>query len=220
MLNFKTLCAAVLSVFVASSAMAGSTGGSSSINKMIIGDSIFALSGDIKKYLESDLNQTLRSTAKSGCQVLGGNLICSSYYNIPNQWKNSTKTGIKTIIMNGGGNDFLLGSGKNCTTSTCVQGVLNDIEQALATVYADMKAKGMTKIIFLGYYNTPANPNNVAINTTSMNYKLANYPRLGVTLIDTRPSFAGKESSYIGSDDIHPTAAGSRVLATLIKNVL
>jgi lysophospholipase L1-like esterase len=220
MLNFKTLCAAVLSVFVASSAMAGSSGGSSTTNKMIIGDSIFALSGDIKKYLESDLKETLRSTAKSGCQVLGGNLLCTSTYNIPNQWKNSTKTGIKTIIMNGGGNDFLLGSGKNCLTSTCIQGVLNDIEQALAKVYADMKAKGMTKIVYLGYYNTPSDANNVAINTTSMNYKLANYSRLGVTLVDTRPSFAGKESSYIGSDGIHPTAAGSRVLATLIKNVL
>lgn len=220
MFKIKALTAAVLSVAMVSGAHAFSSGGGSSASKMIIGDSIFALSGDIHSYLEDDLNETISTYARSGCQVLGGNLICSSRYSIPRQWSSSSKSGMKTVIMNGGGNDFLLGDGGDCRTEACIDGVLADIEASLANVYSDMRAKGIQQIVYLGYYNTPADANNVAINTKSMAYKIANYPAQGVDFVDARPSFAGNEYRYIGSDDIHPTASGSRVLATLIRNAL
>ena len=129
------------------------------------------------------------------------------------------KDGIDTVIMNGGGNDFLLGDGADCTTQACIEEVLAGIEQTLAGMYNDMQNDGISQIIFLGYYNVE-DPQNAAINNLSMDYKAANYPQMGVDFVDTRAAFAGNESSYILSDEIHPTAAGSRVLADLILEEL
>lgn len=220
MTKFLKFSAALLATCVVSGAHAVGGGSGSDVTKQIIGDSIFALSGDIREFLEDDLNETINSEARVGCQVLGGNLICSSIYRIPNQWDQADTDGIETVIMNGGGNDFLLGDGGDCFTQSCIDEVLIDIEEELAALFAEIQASGVSQIIFLGYYNTPADPDNVAINAISNQYKLANYPALGVDYIDTRPSFDGREAFYITSDDIHPTASGSRVLADLIINAL
>ncbi|SFR83076.1 hypothetical protein SAMN05216203_3367 [Marinobacter daqiaonensis] len=53
-----------------------------------------------------------------------------------------------------------------------------------------------------------------------VDYLPLGYYNLGVTCVETRPAFAGNESRYISSDGIHPTAAGSRVLADLILDAL
>lgn len=218
--NVKQFGLAVLASCVALNAGAIGGGGSgSSADKMIVGDSIFALSGDIHEYLEEDLDETIDTYARSGWQVNGGSLICSRRYTIPNQYANADKDGIETVIMNGGGNDFLLGEGADCTTESCVEEVLMGIEQTLAGMYSDMLNQGVDEIIFLGYYNL-GDPERDQINSVSMAYKAENYPQMGVKFIDTRPAFAGNESRYITSDGIHPTAAGSRVLADLILDTL
>lgn len=219
MLSLKKLMLAVSTLVLASGVHAIGGGGTSGPSKMIVGDSIFALSGDIHEFLEDDLNESIDTHARSGCQMLGGNLICSSYYRIPRQYDRASKTGIDTVIFNGGGNDFLLGDGGDCLTESCIDGVLADVEEAIAGMVADMKDDGMSQIIYLGYYYT-VDENNNAINFKSANYKAANYPAMGVDFIDTRASFQGNESRYITSDDIHPTAAGSRVLADLILDTL
>ena len=218
--NFLKSSAAIFATCFTAGAFAIGGGAGSDVTKLIIGDSIFALSGDIQDFLEDDLNETIRSEARSGCQVLGGGLLCSSLYTIPNQYDRADIDGIDTVIMNGGGNDFLLGEGGDCFTQSCIDEVLIAIEQELASLFAEIQADGISQIIFLGYYNTPADPDNVAINTQSVNYKLANYPALGVDYIDSRPFFNGREAAFITSDDIHPTAAGSRVLADLIIDAL
>ncbi len=220
MTQFLKRSAAIFATFFVAGAYATGGGGTSSTTKLIVGDSIFALSGDIREFLEDDLNETIRSEARSGCEVLGGSLLCPSSSSIPNQYDDANINGIDTVIMNGGGNDFLLGEGSSCFTQSCTLEVLNAIEQELAAMFAQMHADGMEQIIFLGYYNTPADPDNVAVNTISVQYKLDNYPALGVDYIDSRPAFDGNERAYITSDDIHPTAAGSRVLADLILDTL
>lgn len=217
----KTLGAVVLASVVSVNAWAlgGGSGGGSGPTKMIIGDSIFALSGDIHRNLEQDLNETIRTYARSGCQMNGGSLICSRRYAVPNQYENADKRGIRTVIMNGGGNDFLLGEGSRCTTEQCVRDVLMAIEQTIAGMVSDMRSDGIEEILFLGYYNL-GDPERDAINAISMPYKAANYPAMGVTFVETRPAFQGNERRYISSDGIHPTAAGSRVLADLILDAL
>ncbi|MFC4260773.1 SGNH/GDSL hydrolase family protein [Marinobacter lacisalsi] len=217
--NVKQLGFAIVASCVAFNASAIGGGGGSSADKMIVGDSIFALSGDIHSYLEDDLNETIDTYARSGCQVNGTSLLCSRRYTIPNQYDRADKDGIDTVIMNGGGNDFLLGDGADCTTEACVEEVLAGVEQTLAGMFNDMQNDGISEIIFLGYYNTD-DEQNTAINTISSAYKAENYPQMGVDFIDTRPAFAGNESRYISSDGIHPTAAGSRVLADLILQEL
>lgn len=191
----------------------GGTGNSAT--KMIIGDSIFALSGDIHENLEADLNETINTYARSGCQMNGGSLICSRRYAVPNQYANASKRAIETVIMNGGGNDFLLGDGGDCTTQACIEEVLLGIEQTIAGMVSDMKSDGIDEIVFLGYYNL-GDPEQDQINNLSASYKVQNYPAMGVKYVETRDSFAGNESRYISSDGIHPTAAGSRVLSDLI----
>ncbi|WP_439133280.1 SGNH/GDSL hydrolase family protein [Pseudomaricurvus sp.] len=197
---------------------AGSLSGSSDADKMIIGDSIFALSGDIHAYLEDDLNEGIDTHARSGCQMNGGNILCSSRYNVPNQYDDASKRGIETVIMNGGGNDFLLGDGGDCTTQACTQEVLFAIEETISGLVADMRNDGITEIVYLGYYYVGTEDD--AVNQASMDYKAANYPAMGIKFVDSRNAFLGNESAYISSDGIHPTAAGSRVLATLIENAL
>ena len=53
-----------------------------------------------------------------------------------------------------------------------------------------------------------------------MNRKAMTYPGMNVRFVDVRSAFNGNESRYLLSDGIHPTAAGSRVLATLIRQAL
>jgi hypothetical protein len=211
----KLLCLA----FVASISVAASAGGGGSdTTKMIIGDSIFALSGDIHANLEEDLDETIDTHARSGCQMNGGNLICSSYYAVPRQYGRASKSGINTVIMNGGGNDFLLGDGGDCLTQSCINEVLLAIEETISGMVSDMRGDDIDEIIFLGYYYLGDGDD--VINQLSMDYKAANYPAMGVKFVDSRDAFLGRESIYIGSDGIHPTAAGSRVLADLIQNNL
>lgn len=212
--------AAAALVFV-TTAQATNPGGGTVNNKMIIGDSIFALSGDIHEYLEADLDEVIDTYARSGCQMNGGNLICSSYYSIPRQYSRASKSGITTVIMNGGGNDFLIGDGCGLvvTLSSCMETLLA-IEETIENLTNQMKADGMQKIVFLGYYNAPGEPDLHVVNEYSMNYKAANYPAMGITFVETRYAFEGNEWRYVTSDGIHPTAAGSRVLADLILQVL
>ena len=186
---------------------------------MIIGDSIFALSGDIHRNLERALDESIDSYARSGCQMNGGSLICSRRYAVPNQYANASKRGIDTVIMNGGGNDFLLGDGGDCQTRQCVEDVLMGIEQTIAGMVSDMRRDGIEEILFLGYYDTNDSANN-QINELSTAYKVANYPALGIKLVETREAFRGNESRYISADGIHPTSAGSRVLSDLILQTL
>jgi len=211
------LSAAAISLLFVGAAHATNPPSTSTVTKMIIGDSIFALSGDIEKYLEADLGERIDSHARSGCQMIGGNIICTRRYAIPEQYANASKRGINTVIMNGGGNDFLFG---NCNSvSTCMETLLA-IEETIASLTARMKSDGIKKIVFLGYYNAPARPELAAVNEYAMDQKAATYPAMGITFVDTRAAFRGKESSYVTRDGIHPTAAGSRVLANLILGVL
>lgn len=186
---------------------------------LIIGDSVFALSGDIHRFLERDLNKPISTSARSGCQMIGGNVICSRRYAIPAQYANADKRGIRTVIFNGGGNDIQL---NRCAPSlTACMPLLNDLEDTIAKLVQQMRADGVQNIIFLGYYNGTGNAAALhPINNYSMNLKAATYARLGVTFIDVRQAFNGNEARYLLSDGIHPTAEGSRLLANLIRQKL
>lgn len=189
------------------------------VDTLIVGDSVFALSGDIHRYLEEDLDKTINTSARSGCQMIGGNFICRSRYAIPAQYANANKSGIKTVIFNGGGNDIQLNS---CAPSlTRCMPLLNDLEDRIAQLAQQMRADGIQNIIFLGYYNGTGNAAELhEINNYSMNRKAATYAGLGITFIDVRQAFNGYEARYLLNDGIHPTAEGSRVLADLIKQAL
>lgn len=222
MLSFAHLRNALLPAVLALLFSAPGHAGNPPVNAgdtLIVGDSVFALSGDIRRYLEQDLDEVVDSHARSGCQMIGGNLLCSRRYAIPRQYANASKTGIDTVIFNGGGNDIQLNSCRP-SLSACMP-LLNSLEAEIATLVQQMKADGIENIIFLGYYNATGQAAELReINEYSMDYKAANYPAMGVTFIDVRDAFNGNEAQYIANDGIHPTAAGSRVLADLILQEL
>lgn len=118
-----------------------------------------------------------------------------------------------------GGNDMKLNS---CAPSLnhCMS-LLEDLEDRISQLAQQMRADGIEKIIFLGYYNGTGNAAELReINNYSMNLKAASYAGLGITFIDVRQTFNGNEARYLLNDGIHPTAEGSRVLADLIKQAL
>jgi len=215
--KFTAFGAALLaSVFVAG--VHAANPGRAAANKLIVGDSIFALSGAIRSNLQSDLNETVNSSARSGCQMIGGNGICSARFAVPSQYANASKTGIKTVIFNGGGNDFLLGDacGATPTAESCQQGI-QAIEETISSLAARMRSDGITKIVYLGYYNTSTEPGALELNNGHADLKARTYPAQGIIFVDPRQAFAGREAQLIRSDGIHPTAQGSRVLTDLIK---
>lgn len=222
--NFKkaSLLGAVALAFVSVSAYAVNPGGGSGrapANKLIVGDSIFALSGDIRSDLQDDLNEDINSSARSGCQMIGGNNICSSRFAVPRQYANADKTGITTVIMDGGGNDFLIGNACPALTVADCQEAIQAIEEAISDLAAQMHSDGITKIVFLGYYNAPGAPQLTEINNFDSDLKAQTYPAQGITYVETRPAFADP-TGLVVNDGIHPSAQGSRVLTDLIEQVL
>lgn len=69
-LSLKKLGILAIASIVSVNAWAIGWGGSSGPSKMIIGDSVFALSGDIHRNLERDLNEPIDTYARSGLSTI------------------------------------------------------------------------------------------------------------------------------------------------------
>ncbi len=193
---------------------------------VIVGDSIYDLDGFIHTNLKALSGKSYKDYSKSGDTV--------QY--ITNQYNTAiaARPGIKTILMDGGGNDILMNAywSQACQSSTMtvsssckayVDGVLDDLED----LWADMDADGVDTIIHTGYYSLKAGTlTTLLYGKTKLNgvvkyadeqYAIAApLSPANVYFIDPRASFAGKESSYIKSDGIHPTNAGGSVMANQI----
>jgi len=201
-----------------------------------IGDSIYALSGDIYTNLESKAGETWRHYAISGAQIVGGFLADP----IPDQYDTAKgdDDNIRIVYMDGGGNDILIPAialdpynCKNCNYWWCgnlsqsCKDLIDDIYVETVDLLNQMDADGVEKVVFLGYYHLKwgllgdlrklddavdygdKRLKDACINSTA-----------NAVFVDPRASFAGKESSYIIADGIHPTAQGSAVLANLLWN--
>lgn len=201
-----------------------------------IGDSIYALSGDIYTNLESKAGETWRHYAISGSQIVGGFLADP----IPDQYETAKgdDNNIRIVYMDGGGNDILIPaialdpySCKNCNYWWCgnlsqsCKDLIDDVYVETVDLLNQMDADGVEKVVFLGYYHLKwgllgdlrklddavdygdKRLKDACINSTA-----------NAVFVDPRASFEGKESSYIIADGIHPTAQGSAVLANLIWN--
>jgi hypothetical protein len=128
---------------------------------------------------------------------------------IPVQYQNGVNAGtVKYVIMDGGGNDCLGGNVSNAVT-------------AANTLIQQMGKDGVVKVFYLFY------PDPVGSLAGTLKPKLDTLrPQIQdiVTkstspkgyFLDLRPTFEGKYSSYILSDGIHPTTAGSYAAADAI----
>lgn len=195
---------------------------------VIVGDSIFDLDGFIHTNLKALAGKSYKDYSKSG----------DSIQYIINQYNKAiaARPSIRTIIMDGGGNDILMDvywsqacqSSTSTVSSSCkayLDGVLDKVEG----LWEDMDNDGVDDIVYQGYYRLKAGlATSILYGGTKLN-PAVNYadtqlgPACAVSpaecwWLDPRADFAGKESTYIKSDGIHPTNAGGKVLATRIWN--
>lgn len=184
----------------------------------IIGDSIFDLSGDIQTILQGLSGKMYKDRSVSG-EMIG---------DVLNQYDRAiagTPT-IKTIIADGGGNDVLRGSA-DCETDPLTQGCIDTVDYVadrMEVLLERMYVDGVTDCVWLGYYYVK---NSEAEKNEAMDYAYTLYPAIvndaslnlygsgGLYLLDTRNDI---QPVHIKSDDIHPTYAGSEILANKIWN--
>ncbi|MBP7737526.1 MAG: SGNH/GDSL hydrolase family protein [Spirochaetes bacterium] len=194
---------------------------------VIVGDSIYDLDGFIHANLKTLSGKSYKDYSKSGDTV--------SYITKQYNTAIAARPTIKTILMDGGGNDILMDvywsqacQATSTISSACkayIDGVL-DQDEAL---WEDMNDDGVDNIFHLGYYRlkkgilttllyggTKLNPA-VVYADDQLAAACAVSPAQ-CWFIDPRADFLGKESSYIKSDGIHPTNAGGKVIATKIYN--
>lgn len=195
-----------------------------------IGDSIFALSGDLQDYLESYAGETFRQYTLSGAELKGG-IIATDVYSQYNIAKNDNPN-IDTIVMDGGGNDILIPSialfdPYNCKTqwyqfgrlSSRCKNFIDDIYVDAVNLLNNMDADGVDNVIYLGYYYTKnglflLDSMEEAVDYGDMRLSQAcRNSTVNCQFIDPRSTI---RDSNIIIDGIHPTKEGSRKLANLI----
>ena len=183
---------------------------------VIIGDSIFALSGDIKRNLANAAQENYRGYALSGAQMVGG-----SRTPIPAQYTGARNadSNIRTMIMDGGGNDILIGGESECNPySAACQAILDGVYGAMDTLFARMNTDGVQDLVYLGYYRVKGS--NASLNPV-LDIGMADFidicddSPVSCHFVDPRGPFTG-HLNWIKNDGIHPTGTGSQVLADLI----
>lgn len=194
-----------------------------------IGDSIFALSGELQDFLESYAGETFRRYTISGAELEGG-LIATS---IVDQYAiaKMDNGNIETLVMDGGGNDILIPAiafdPYDCKTdwyqfgrlSTTCKNYINDIYVDAVDFLNDVHADGVDNVIYLGYYYTKNGLFLLDSMEQAVDYgdtKLAqacSYSAANCTFVDPRRSI---NDSDIIIDGIHPNTGGSQKLANLV----
>jgi hypothetical protein len=197
-----------------------------------LGDSIFALSGKIHDDLQSMSGTTFRRYSKSGAMLTGGDSITPDL-NMQYTAAKSDHPYIKTIFMDGGGNEILIPSilfdpyhCKSSTLTSSCKSLIDDVYVNAVTLLNQMGREGVQNIIYQGYYHvkngifgsTSLNPavdygdtklaQAVANATAASNYRV---------FIDPRPYIV---NSDIIIDGVHPTDSDSQKLANLIWALL
>lgn len=194
---------------------------------VILGDSIFALSDDERMYLEELSGERYRYYPRSGAQMEGGPMIT-----IPEQYEVAIAEGpIRTVILDGGGNDILIGANRECSTpygtklsDECYE-VMERVLDTAGALTEKAVQDGARYSIYQSYYYvddedlwqvTDVFLDKAEKYIAELNAK---YPEAKIIYVDPRKAFLG-HPEYIIIDGIHPTAAGSEVLANLIWDAM
>ena len=207
----STVYAVMCLLLIAS--IAGCVPGSERRNCVVmLGDSIFALSGAETRYLEEMSGQTYRTYYVSGAQLEGGMIG-----DIEDQYDRAARAGkIRTIIIDGGGNDYLMGG---CGNPAALE---REIEAAWTRILDKAGKDGVENMVVQGYYLTASTPDSDVADYDALakNLEEAGASR-GINLVYVDPNkdswFSSKRpSQYTIADGIHPTNAASRELARLV----
>ncbi|ACL76363.1 dockerin type I domain-containing protein [Ruminiclostridium cellulolyticum] len=180
---------------------------------MIIGDSYFAMSGEITRALENEARNAgvLGANDRFRDYTVSGSTLANN--GIPSQYRNGINSGkVKYVIMDGGGNDCLQGySAPPYTASTPF---IKNATDAVTDLLKQMKADGVVKVFYLFYPDPNGDLNGLKSKLDAlrpiMQSTVANAAQKPETyFFDIRPTWSGNLSQYTLPDGIHPTTAGS-----------
>lgn len=184
---------------------------------VLLGDSIFAMTGEIKNELQRLSGEQFRSYCVGGAELENSRIS-----NIPDQYDQaiSTNSAIKTIILDGGGNDVQGGAGSVCRSSTGVSAACKNALQAPLNVadelFAEMRADGVQNIIYMNYFYIQNANKKPAFDWMHDQMEIL-AKRHNCIIVDPMPYM---NPSYIGPDNMHPNTEGSRMLAGLIWDAM
>jgi lysophospholipase L1-like esterase len=207
---------------------------SATMNDVVnIGDSIFALSGKIQEYLTSYTGKSFRNYSFSGAYLSGTSIITSNSVVVQYGIAKSDNSNIKTIIMDGGGNEILIPANAfdpyNCKKDWWESGLSSSCKSLIDDAYVDavdlmnqMGRDGVKNIIWQGYYHvknglfasTSLNPA-VDYGNTRLAQAVANATAVNNYRVFINPVSVMTNSDII-IDGVHPSDSGSRKLANLI----
>lgn len=177
----------------------------------MIGDSIFALTGQITRHLQDISHQRYRTYYISGAQMNGGMVM-----DIEAQYDMAQRQGnIRTLIMDGGGNDFFFGNQLN------PESIAREITAAWTRILDKAQQDNVENIVVLGYYVTATTPDNTDLDPSGMGPTLIEgAARRGINLVYVDPMtdsfFTSRRPAQYTIDSIHPTTAAANKLADMI----
>lgn len=183
---------------------------------VMLGDSIFALSGEIANELERLSGEAYRSYYVSGAELQGGFVRT-----IPRQYQRaySQDPDIRTIIMDGGGNDIQIGAAAKCSGGEVTEDCKDALQIALDAadlLFSDMRADGVQNIVYMNYFYI-LNENSKPAFDWMHDQMEALASKYDAIVVDPMPYM---DPSLIGIDNIHPTNEGSQMLANLIWDAM
>ena len=196
---------------------------------VFVGDSIFALSGEIQNQLEARAGETFRRYTVSGAE-LSGELIAPS---IPQQFRDAVADNpdIETVVGDAGGNDILIPAialnSNNCKTpwwrfgrlSKQCRDFIDDIYVDAVDFLNEMAAADVRNGILTGYYYTKNGLFRLDDMKEAVDYGNATLARacensvLNCTFVDPRWVINDRDIIF---DGIHPADSGSKKIADLI----
>ncbi len=197
---------------------------------VFVGDSIFALSGELQDFLEDYAGQTFRRYTISGAEITGGIFATD----IATQFENAKgdNPNIDTVVMDGAGNDILipiitLFDWYNCKTewyqwwglSSSCKNLIDNLYVDVVNVLNNMHASGVDDVVYLGYYYTKnalllLDDVEEAVDYGDMRLSQAcAHSAADCQFVDPRSTIRDRD---IIIDGIHPATSGSRKLADLV----
>ncbi|MEZ4236360.1 MAG: SGNH/GDSL hydrolase family protein [Myxococcota bacterium] len=190
---------------------------------VFLGDSIFALSGDVQADLYARNGGTFRNYTTSGAELVGGFVAPS----VTDQFALSGGTS-PIVVMDGGGNDILIpvvaiGDPHRCNrgttlTSSC-RAFIDDLYVEIVDFLDDLADAGVQQVVYLGYYTPKDGLLGAGDLQAAVDYgddmvaQACAVTRVDCTFVDPRGTLTDAD---IVSDGVHPTASGSAILADLL----
>ncbi len=185
---------------------------------VMIGDSIFALSGDEPRELMQLAGQQWRTYYQNGAEAEGGNLLALG--DIESQLDRAIREGgIRTIVMDAGGNDLLL----SLTPDAIIE---VEIRDALTRMLQKARSAGVENIVYQTYYRTVTGTDSMfRVNDNIADWMAQQGSVYGINIHVYNPNkdswFTSKfPSTYTIYDGIHPTAAASEHMAGMLWNIM